>query len=171
MKLLIILVSISSMLSFALAFFNMQDATLLADRKWQRFKSFHGRKYKNLAEERKRRAIWQENSKFIESHNIDFEKGKYTYHCGMNEFGDMTNDEYKRTMTMCKPTHFQMTMKNRNKNIHEPKNLNLNECSKQDELPKSIDWRIMGAVTEVKDQGNDLFKIYLKPLSISTFLF
>ena len=147
MKYLIILAILSTMLSCTVStFLDMKDVALLADRKWQRFKSTHGKKYKNIDEERRRRAIWQENSKFIENHNKGFKSGKSTFDCGMNDFGDMTNEEFNDIITVCKPTHFNMFLNNMNTNVYKPKNF---------KLPKTVDWRNTGIVSPVKNQGNN----------------
>lgn len=157
MKILILLVSLSSMLSFALAHLSMQDATLLADKKWQNFKSVHGKKYKNLAEERKRRAIWLENSKFIANHNLGYKEGKSTFDCGMNDFGDMTNEEFNNVMAVCKPTHFHMFLNNLNNNVYKSHGL---------KLPKAVDWRAKGLVSKIKNQGNNKLRCLLLILKL-----
>ena len=63
----------------------LQDA--LGDSNWKAWKSFHGKAYKDLKEERIRNFVWQDNLKKIVRHN---EEG-HSYTLAMNNFGDMVN--------------------------------------------------------------------------------
>lgn len=54
-----------------------------------------------------RRAIWEKNLLYIESHNIEASNGKHSFFLKMNKFGDLTNSEFRsiyngfnRTKTM-----------------------------------------------------------------------
>ncbi|KAF7278428.1 cathepsin L-like isoform X2 [Rhynchophorus ferrugineus] len=116
-------------------------AELQNDILWKNYKIKHGKTYKNQVEEIKRYAIYQEHIRSIEEHNARFEKGLTSYKKGVNQFTDMTRDEYLAILTLQlngKPT------KTGNRTIFK---------SSTDDVPDSIDWRDSGIVTAIKDQG------------------
>ncbi|ERE80699.1 protein CTLA-2-beta-like protein [Cricetulus griseus] len=43
--------------------------------------------------------VWEENKKKIEEHNAEFEEGKTGFCMGLNEFSDLTSDEFWEVMT------------------------------------------------------------------------
>ena len=82
--------------------------------------------------------VFKDNVNFIYKHNQNENK---TYTLGINQFSDLTNDEFKKLF-----------------NFDFNKDLELKaECDKMVFsnvfTPVSIDWRQKGAVTNVKDQG------------------
>lgn len=98
----------------------------------------YGRTYKDEAEKAKRFQIFQDNVKYIES----FNDGIHTYTLGLNEFADLTNDEFRASRNGYK-TGFHI------KTSQVPSSRYANLTA----VPSSIDWRKKGAVTAVKDQG------------------
>lgn len=60
----------------------------------------------------------------------------------MNQFGDLTENEYRETMLRNK---FSTGVKRNGSTFLPPSNV---------ELPSTVDWREHGYVTRVKDQGN-----------------
>ena len=46
-------------------------------------------------EERHRRLMWEENKKKIEAHNADYERGKTSFYMGLNQFSDLTPEEFR----------------------------------------------------------------------------
>ncbi|KAM4810458.1 procathepsin L [Rhinophrynus dorsalis] len=109
------------------------------DNHWQLWKSWHAKKYAGK-EEGWRRMLWEKNIKMIEMHNLDHSLGKHTYRLGMNQFGDMTTEEFKQLMNGYK----HKAPKAKGSLFLPPNNF---------EAPKSVDWRKEGYVTPVKDQG------------------
>jgi len=78
--------------------------------------------------------IFKQNLQFIENHNLN---ASHTFKLKMNQFGDLTNSEYKIKYTSLL------------KQSKEPHYSNFNKIS----LPTSWDWRAKGAVTPIKSQG------------------
>nr|GMD10849.1 senescence-specific cysteine protease SAG39-like [Ipomoea batatas] len=101
----------------------------------------YGRSYKDNAEKAKRFQIFKENVEFIESFN---KAGTLSYKLGINQFTDLTNEEFRATM------------------LNEEKPPPLPKPSKPASIQNEslaqlqnqyLDWREMGAVTDIKDQG------------------
>nr|AAQ22984.1 cathepsin L-like cysteine proteinase precursor [Acanthoscelides obtectus] len=109
--------------------------------KWQQFKIQHGRTYRTLLEEKRRFEIFKFNLRTIEEHNERYHNGEETFEMGINQFGDMTQEEFKRMLALQKP---QMPLPRGDEVSFD----NVND------IPKTVDWREKGAVTEVKKQGN-----------------
>ncbi|XP_015680118.1 cathepsin L1 [Protobothrops mucrosquamatus] len=110
---------------------------------WRDWKATHGKEYA-LEEESFRRAVWEDNLKMIEDHNKQADLGKYTYWLGMNHFGDLTNEELDNRLR-CLFSDFDNVTKG---------NGIMFKSSDDPDIPDQVDWRIKGAVTEVKDQGD-----------------
>ncbi|XP_018566899.1 protein CTLA-2-alpha-like isoform X4 [Anoplophora glabripennis] len=70
-------------------------AQLTLEEKWTSFKNEHGKSYE-AEEEAKRFAIFQENVKKIEEHNKKYDAGEVTYKQGINNFSDLTPEEFKK---------------------------------------------------------------------------
>ncbi|CAF3606443.1 unnamed protein product [Rotaria sp. Silwood1] len=110
---------------------------------WALFKSVYQKQYNTTEEENIRyRKIWETNFAKIHQHNFEADLGIHTYTLGMNRFGDLTNEEFKKQMNGFKAS------KTKNNHDHHtfiaPSNI---------VLPKSINWLKEGYVTPVKDQG------------------
>ncbi|XP_028851625.1 cathepsin La [Denticeps clupeoides] len=114
------------------------DARL--DPHWDQYKSFHSKKYQEK-EEGWRRMVWEKNLKKIEMHNLEHSMGKHTYRLEMNHFGDMTSEEFRQVMYGYK--------QRKDRRVQGSTFLEPNFV----DLPKSIDYRDLGYVTPVKDQG------------------
>jgi cathepsin L len=110
------------------------------DRYWETFKTIYDKRY-NSQSELVRRLIWESNLEYIQRHNLEFDLGNHSYSLGMNEFGDLTHDEFK--------------------SIYLSRNIDLDiETSSMfmtplnvDAFPLSKDWRTEGYVSSVKHQG------------------
>ncbi|XP_022652943.1 cathepsin L1-like [Varroa destructor] len=109
------------------------------DNHWAAFKKVHKKKY-NLKEEESRRAIFENNVKRINDHNLHYDLGLISYRLGLNKFADMTNEEFRQH----KGLQYNATATVRH---GTPQNL---ESVK---LPAEVDWRTKGYVTAVKNQG------------------
>jgi len=104
---------------------------------WQDWKALHGKKY--IAEEEiHRQAIFAEHLKEIDA--INARKG--SWQAGLNKFSDLSWDEFKATVLM-EPQHCSAT--HRSSGWKAPADV---------EAPLSKDWRDVGALGPVKDQGH-----------------
>ncbi|XP_072418084.1 cathepsin J-like [Chiloscyllium punctatum] len=119
------------------------------DEDWKNWKSQRGNQY-TKDEESYRRMIWEDNMRYIEQHNLEHSLGKRTSKLGMNNFGDLTNEEFNKLM-------------NGHRRI-EAVNMTEIEADETDESSASkesyfklrtatVDWRREGLVTPVKNQG------------------
>ena len=63
----------------------------LDDPSWKAWKSFHGKNYDDVGEERVRNFIWQDNLKRIVSHNEG-----HKYKLAMNHLGDFVSMTLKK---------------------------------------------------------------------------
>ncbi|GAB6029261.1 hypothetical protein CHUAL_005028 [Chamberlinius hualienensis] len=106
---------------------------------------FLGRQYKSQLEEQQRMQNFFNNLDLIDQHNAQFKAGKSSFEMGVTKFADMTNEEYQSVMLSPRDpkTYRQDRIK--------PKHAHVRDSLKAD--PDSVDWRPLGYVTPVKDQG------------------
>ncbi|KAK8809836.1 hypothetical protein WA158_000779 [Blastocystis sp. Blastoise] len=88
-------------------------------------------------EYRYRLSIFSENVDFIESEN----KKGHSYTLGLTSFADISNEEY-RARRSC--SNMEKQVKEASRNV--PNKV-------YEDLPESVDWRAVGAVTPVRDQN------------------
>ncbi|MCE2196779.1 hypothetical protein GQ599_09565 [Streptococcus thermophilus] len=114
-------------------------ALAAANPTWEEFKAKHNRKFVDAEEELYRQKVFEENLKYVVEFNEKFERGEVTFNLAMNQFGDMTNEEFNAVMKGYK---------------RDPKR-SVGLVHNDDGLPRAatVDWRNQGAVTGVKDQG------------------
>ncbi|XP_074293574.1 fruit bromelain-like [Silene latifolia] len=110
--------------------------------KFEQWIAHHGREYKSITEKEKRFRIFEENMKSIEKFNNDGVANK-SYTRGPNAFTDMTIEEFQATYTGYKA---------HNKSSSAIKSTLFDNDNMV--LKKSIDWRLQGAVTPVKQQAD-----------------
>lgn len=107
------------------------------DNEWEQFKIKYERNMLSGQEHDIRKNIFAANLKFIEKHNAEHALGHHTFTVGINQFADLTNEEFVKQFTGFAAAD------------------DLPESSVEVTVtrPASIDWRRHGAVTPVKDQG------------------
>lgn len=106
---------------------------------FQAFKVKHGKTYLNKAEEIYRFNIFKENLLNIEKHNILYEQGLVGYKKGITQFADLTKEEFRAYL---------------NPDISRKPTFKTTKYVKSGlTAPSSIDYRQLGQVTEVKNQG------------------
>jgi cathepsin L len=110
-------------------------ATFNADASFSAWKLKYGKTYLSAAEESAREAIFNANLAYINKHNA---RTDVTYKLGMNQFGDLTNAEYQ-----------QIYLRPFNRTRAQTPEVHVAGSAD----PTSVDWRPLGYVTPIKDQG------------------
>jgi C1A family cysteine protease len=111
------------------------------DALFQRFKNEHGKAYFDVKDESYRKSVFVSNLRHIREHNAAAEAGEHTFTLAMNEFGDLTFEEFH-----AKYTGFSGL---RSRYLRSQNTANLAGVRANDE----VDWSKQGAVTDVKNQG------------------
>lgn len=111
---------------------------------WEAYKTKYARNYDTAEEESLRRIIWEDNLKYVQTHNLQADRGVHTFWLGMNEYADMTIDEFRSVMNGYKSDPNPVS---RCGHYMTPNNVELTD------LPDSVDWRDKGYVTPIKNQG------------------
>ncbi|KAM4629035.1 digestive cysteine proteinase 2 [Polymixia lowei] len=112
---------------------------------WQIWKSTHGIAYDEQQDDIERRIIWEDNMRMIQENNQRFFIGRKPFTMAMNKYGDLTRLEYQ----VLQGANINAQFVKRGKNAsarrlrHNAENLGV----------VALDYRAMGYVTEVKDQG------------------
>ncbi|XP_039985537.1 procathepsin L [Xiphias gladius] len=111
---------------------------------WEIWKSSHGVTYDEL-DDMQRRAIWEENKQIIEDNNQGFFMGMRPFTMAMNKYGDLTRQEFQVLQGAMIDAQFIKRGKTVSaRRLHSnAKKLNV----------WFVDYRNLGYVTEVKDQG------------------
>jgi cathepsin L len=138
-------------LALLLAFLATASALSFYDvvkEEWHTFKMRHNKKYKSETEEKFRLKIYAENRHKIAQHNQRFAAGQVSYSLAENKYADMLHHEFVNTLNGFNRSNSILKgteKKWRGVTFIEPANV---------QVPESVDWRLKGAVTPVKDQGH-----------------
>uniref|UniRef100_A0A3Q3JGF7 Cathepsin 12 n=1 Tax=Monopterus albus TaxID=43700 RepID=A0A3Q3JGF7_MONAL len=111
---------------------------------WEIWKNSHSVSYDEM-DDMQRRAIWEENKQMIEDNNQEFFMGMRPFTMAMNKYGDLVRQEYQVLQGATIDTQFAK----RGKAISARRLRN--NAKKLDGW--FVDYRNMGYVTQVKDQG------------------
>lgn len=130
------------------------------------FQSWYDKRYSTFVEMEQRFNIFKENLNKIVNHNIN---KKSTFKMAINEFADLTADEFKRkyinggfknyksTSSTSSTGSQQQSTKKSTKQTTKQSSQNFTSCSiftgTKRLIPFHFDWRDNNAVTPVKDQG------------------
>ncbi|KAL6478435.1 hypothetical protein MHYP_G00142700 [Metynnis hypsauchen] len=117
----------------------------LTDQEFHAWKVKYDKSYGSVEEESRRKMIWLDNLKMVQEHNMLADQGLKSYRLGMNHFADMDNQEFQARFSGCLES-FNMT-----KLPIAPADFKQIEGAAP---PNSIDWRTMGYVTPVENQGS-----------------
>uniref|UniRef100_A0A7N9AK78 Cathepsin 12 n=1 Tax=Mastacembelus armatus TaxID=205130 RepID=A0A7N9AK78_9TELE len=122
----------------------MSDSDEVVLTEWEIWKSNNGISYDKM-DDMQRRAIWEENKQMIENNNRGFFMGMRPFTMAMNKYGDLTRQEYQILQGAIIDAQFAK----RGKAVSARRLRN--NAKRLDAW--SVDYRNMGYVTEVKDQG------------------
>ncbi|XP_036376174.1 cathepsin L1 [Megalops cyprinoides] len=114
------------------------------DSEWKTWKRTFGVSYSET-DENERRVIWETNLRIIEDHNENFYRGTRKFMMAMNKYGDLSRREYRRLQG----SKINSRTRKRGKEVSARK---LRAAGKKVKRV-SVDYRTMGYVTHVKDQG------------------
>lgn len=117
------------------------SASSYYEESFQAWKAQYGKIYADIFEELHRMGIFTSNLMKVDAWNHANHTPGQTYTMGMNQFGDLTFEEFSRRMW---PNRQNNTLPN-SQSSHSKRVSNY--------LPDAIDWRTKGVVTEVKNQG------------------
>ncbi|KAL3640291.1 hypothetical protein CASFOL_015259 [Castilleja foliolosa] len=104
----------------------------------------YGKVYNELGEKDKRFEIFKDNLKFIDEHNSN---GNRTYKVGLNQFADLTNEEYTAVYLGTRRSDATRRF------VKSRSGSQRYAFHGGEELPESVDWRKKGAVAPIKNQG------------------
>lgn len=93
-------------------------------------------------EKHKRFGVFKENTKFIH----EFNKQGKPYKLALNKFGDLTKEEFKGRYAGTRVQEHRMFVP------HTSNDKFMYDAVKLHDLPVAVNWRLKGAVTDVKDQ-------------------
>ncbi|VAH00565.1 unnamed protein product [Triticum turgidum subsp. durum] len=99
----------------------------------------HQKAYASFEEKLHRFEVFKDNLKLIDEINREVT----SYWLGLNEFADLTHDEFKAAYLGFSPATARRS---------SSRSFRYEDVSAHD-LPKDVDWRKKGAVTDVKNQG------------------
>ncbi|KAK9132073.1 hypothetical protein Scep_011601 [Stephania cephalantha] len=121
------------------AFLDDNESSML--KRHEQWMALHGRKYKDVVEKEKRFNVFKENVKYIEQFN---KAGNQPYKLSVNEFADLTNEEFKATRNGYKGLCLEDKLARATSSF---------KYENVSAVPSTMDWRKKGVVTPVKDQG------------------
>ena len=114
--------------------------TLLGFAEWSKTYNKH---YTNENEYKFRERIFDMEVEKIKLHNHKYLEGKSRYYLGLNQYSDLTDDEFRERYLMTKKIHRQ----------DRPKDQEWRFRHIKIEPGTSVDWREKGVVAPVQDQG------------------
>lgn len=117
-------------------------AVAMATPEWESFKTKFNRKYKNPTEEAFRKKIFLNNKFEIDRHNQRHAEGKSTFTMAINQFADLTTQEFSERYN-----NYKMVERGNEKVVILPTSKNVGPQA------ADVDWRDSGCITAIKDQG------------------
>ncbi|OWA53135.1 Cathepsin L2 [Hypsibius exemplaris] len=116
------------------------------DGDWMAWKAKYQKVYEDAEEDTLRRGIWQEKLRTIGHHNLAHSLGEKSFTLEVNQFTDMTTEEYSSLLR-------SSLKRQKSTRTYAPNRCSSVALAGNLELPASVDWRQDGYVTPVKNQG------------------
>jgi len=114
-------------------------ASVYKDYKFEAYLKEFGKSYPSFQEYKQRQEIFDLNLQKVQTHNAEYNTGAHTWFAAMNELADRTEAEFQT-----------LRSKKYSPSQHPVIDLSKGQLKAN---PASIDWRDLGAVTPVKNQG------------------
>nr|CAD1842315.1 unnamed protein product [Ananas comosus var. bracteatus] len=108
-------------------------------KRFEEWMAENGRVYNDDVEKLRRFQIFQDNVNYVETFN---NRSGNSYTLGVNQFADMTTDEF-----LAQYTGLSVPANQKSEPLMSFEDVNMSSA------PQSVDWRDDRAVTEVKQQG------------------
>jgi cathepsin L len=140
---------------------------------WTTYKQHHKKNYTRTAEESKRQTIWQTNYNKIKKHNQEADRKLHSYRLGVNQFTDLTQEEFQKLWLGLKYVEdnttdkiLQVNQNRRTTRRHRHRNSTTASPYQTTKTPiqtttsgiqptlNGKDWRKLGGVSPVKNQMN-----------------
>lgn len=106
-----------------------------------KYQQTYNKIYPTVEQELRRFKIFTSNVKVIEEHNKLYASGQKTFYLGINQFTDMDSAEYRQWLGT---SMYRKTNQSMGSTFLRPNNIM---------APTEVDWRTLGYVTRVKNQG------------------
>ncbi|XP_055296470.1 procathepsin L-like isoform X2 [Sitodiplosis mosellana] len=130
--------------------FAATNGSVINSHEWDEYKSKYSKKYQNQADDRLHMGIFLQNKNEVMRHNQLFNEGIVSFTMSLNAYSDLSHTEFVSQMN---GVRYDGSSASRNTTFDEPSPLMQLVHAV---LPKSIDWRTKGAVTNVEAQGKCL---------------
>lgn len=95
-----------------------------------------------------RRKVFEANLRKIREHNYEADLGKHRYQVGINEYSDLTLPEYRKILLGYRKPKKNQSQASSSSTFMRPASI---------KLPKKVDWRKHGYVTDIKNQVRKKF--------------
>lgn len=121
------------------------------EKSWVEFKELYKKAYDTAQIEKHRMKIWVDNLIHVNKHNMMYKEGKKSYTVEMNQYADLTSEEFLGVRN-----GYKHSLRKERDNMYSdsrPATYLLPAGFSEEKLPKSVDWRNDGYVTDVKNQG------------------
>jgi C1A family cysteine protease len=140
-----------NVLEFLLVDIFLVATNIKCQQDWQGWMREHGKIYA-ISDEVKRKEIWKRNADFIAAHNAKAVENWHTYTVGMNQFADLTSEEFaaKWANGLVGRRGFKPNPRDYDQRVASI----IGSSNAAASFPKSVDWRAKGWVTPVKSQGS-----------------